>query len=82
VVAVGAMNVGRIRAVYDDVVTNARRTRALTRKQYDEPIPVEKGAELAIFEMGSTVVVVLGPGVKIAPEVLPGRAIKLGERLE
>ena len=82
VVAVGAMNVGRIRAVYDDVVTNARRTRALTRKQYDEPIPVEKGAELAIFEMGSTVVVVLGPGVKIAPEVLPGRALKLGERLE
>ena len=27
VVAVGATNVGRIRAVYDDVVTNARRTR-------------------------------------------------------
>ena len=68
--------------MYDDVVTNARRTRAVVRKQYEKPIPIEKGAELAIFEMGSTVVVVFGPGVKIAPEVARGRAIKLGERLE
>ncbi|MFL5308991.1 MAG: archaetidylserine decarboxylase [Myxococcales bacterium] len=82
VVAVGAMNVGRIRAVYDDVVTNARRTRAVTRKQYEKPIPIDKGAEVAIFEMGSTVVVVFGPGVKIAAGVAPGQAIKLGERLE
>jgi len=76
------MNVGRIRAVYDDVVTNARRTRAVQRKEYEKPIPIAKGAELAIFEMGSTVVVVFGPGVKIAPEIVPGRVIKLGERLE
>ena len=82
VVAVGAMNVGRIRAVYDDVVTNARRTRAVQRKDYQKPIPVAKGGELAIFEMGSTVVVVFGPGVKLAGDVVPGRAIKLGERLE
>ena len=82
VVAVGAMNVGRIRAVYDDVVTNARRTRAVQRKEYEKPIPIAKGGELAIFEMGSTVVVVFAPGVKIAAEVLPGRAIRLGERLE
>ncbi|HKC59956.1 MAG TPA: archaetidylserine decarboxylase [Myxococcales bacterium] len=82
VVAVGAMNVGRIRAVYDDVVTNARRMRAVQRKEYEKPIPVAKGSELAIFEMGSTVVVVFGPGVKLAGDVVPGRAIKLGERLE
>ncbi len=82
VVAVGAMNVGRIRAVYDDVVTNARRTRAVERKVYEKPIPVEKGGELAIFEMGSTVVVVFGPGVRIADDIVPGRTIKLGERLE
>jgi phosphatidylserine decarboxylase len=82
VVAVGAMNVGRIRAVYDDVVTNARRTRAVQRKDYDQPILVEKGGELAIFEMGSTVVVVFAPGVKIAAGVVPGSAVKLGERLE
>lgn len=82
VVAVGAMNVGRIRAVYDDVVTNARRTRAVQRKEYEKPIPIAKGGELAIFEMGSTVVVVFARGGKIAAEILPGRAIRLGERLE
>jgi len=82
VVAVGAMNVGRIRAVYDDVVTNARRTRAMQRKDYEKPIPVEKGGELAIFEMGSTVVAVFASGVRISDEVVPGRAIRLGERLE
>ena len=40
VVAVGATNVGRIRAVYDDIVTNARRTRKGGRKIYEQPIPV------------------------------------------
>ena len=82
VVAVGATNVGRIRAVYDDVVTNAKRTRKAARKLYEYPLRVEKGAELAIFEMGSTVVVLFAPGVKLASRLAPGQAIKLGEALE
>src|SRR5947209_8488354 len=79
VVAVGATNVGRIRAVYDDVVTNARRSRRPVRKAYERPIPVEKGGELAVFEMGSTVVILFAPGVKLAARLQPGQAIKLGE---
>jgi phosphatidylserine decarboxylase len=82
VVAVGATNVGRIRAVYDDVVTNARRTRKAERKIYPQPVRVEKGGELAIFEMGSTVVVLFAPGVKLAARLQPGISIKLGEALE
>jgi phosphatidylserine decarboxylase len=82
VVAVGATNVGRIRALYDDVVTNARRTRQPVRRMYEHPIPVEKGAELAVFEMGSTVVVLFAPGVKLAPHLRAGSRIKLGEPLE
>jgi phosphatidylserine decarboxylase len=82
VVAVGATNVGRIRAVYDDVVTNVKRTRKPVRKIYQQPIPVEKGGELAIFEMGSTVVVLFAPGVKLAERLAPGQPIKLGEPLE
>lgn len=81
VVAVGATNVGRIRAVYDDVVTNARRTRRPERKLYLQPVRVEKGGELAIFEMGSTVVVLFAPGVKLAARLAPGTPIKLGEAL-
>jgi phosphatidylserine decarboxylase len=82
VVAVGATNVGRIRAAYDDVVTNARRTRKAERKLYDPPLRIAKGAELAVFEMGSTVVLLFAPGVKLAARLQPGLAIKLGEALE
>jgi phosphatidylserine decarboxylase len=77
-VAVGATNVGRIRAVYDDVVTNARRTRAVQRKRYEKPIPVEKGGEVAIFEMGSTVVLLFPPGVELSKDLQPRQPIKLG----
>ncbi|HTO98165.1 MAG TPA: archaetidylserine decarboxylase [Myxococcales bacterium] len=82
VVAVGATNVGRIRAVYDDVVTNARRTRQAARRMYEQPLPVEKGGELAVFEMGSTVVLLFARGVKLSPRLSPGMAVKLGEALE
>ena len=82
VVAIGATNVGRIRAMYDDVVTNARRTRQPARKLYERPLRVEKGGELAVFEMGSTVVVLFAPGVKLAARLRPGQQIKLGEALE
>jgi len=82
VVAVGATNVGRIRALYDDVTTNARRTRRAVRRIYERPIPVAKGAELAVFEMGSTVVVLFAAGVKLAAHLRPGARIRLGEPLE
>ena len=82
VVAVGATNVGRIRALYDDVVTNVRRTRQTERRIYDAPFRVEKGGELAVFEMGSTVVVLFAPGVKLAQRLSPGTPIRLGEALE
>jgi len=82
VVAVGATNVGRIRAVYDDVVTNARRTRKPARKIYEKPIPVAKGGELALFEMGSTVVVLFARGAKLSSRLRPGMPVKLGEALE
>ena len=82
VVAVGATCVGRIRAVYDDVVTNVKRTRRAERREYEQPIPVDKAGELAIFEMGSTVVLLFAPGVSPSKELTVGRTIRLGEPLE
>src|SRR5258705_8024262 len=82
VVAVGATNVGRIRALYDDVVTNARRTRQPVRGTYQKPIPIVKGGGLAGFEMGAPVVVFFPPRVKIAGRLQPGARIRLGEALE
>jgi len=81
VVKVGATNVGRIRALYADVVTNARRTRAVERKTLDVPVHVEKGAEIAMFEMGSTVVLLFHPAFTLGPKIVPGTPIKLGEPL-
>jgi phosphatidylserine decarboxylase len=82
VVAVGATCVGRIRALYDDVVTNAKRVRAPLRQRYEQPIPVEKGAEIALFEMGSTVVLLFGPQVKLSAGLVPGLPVRLGQPLE
>ncbi len=60
VVMVGATCVGRIRMLYDEGVTNLGAD--LGRKDYRPPITVAKGDELGVFEMGSTVILVTGPG--------------------
>ena len=49
---------------------------------YERPIAVEKGGELAVFEMGSTVVALFARGVKLSPRLQPGLRIRLGEALE
>ncbi len=81
VVKVGATNVGRIRALYADVVTNLRRTRLVERKTLEVPVHVEKGGELAMFEMGSTVVLLFHPAFTLSAKIVAGTPIKLGEPL-
>jgi len=80
-VAVGATIVGRVRASYDPAVpaTNLRGAEA-RRHDYPSPIPVEKGAELGAFEMGSTVILLFEPGrVALSPSVVPGARVRVGE---
>jgi len=73
-VLVGAMNVGRIRVV------------GVSPSYAPEPVRpgsrFERGAELARFEMGSTIVLVAPRGVA-APlaELAPGRTVRLGTRI-
>jgi phosphatidylserine decarboxylase len=63
IVAVGAYNVGRISAAFDPhwngndraAVTNRKGATAETRT-YDPPRPVQTGAEIMAFHLGSTVV--------------------------
>ncbi len=59
IVMVGATCVGRIRMLYDQGVTNDGT--CLGVKSYSPPVEVRKGDELGLFEMGSTVVLLLGP---------------------
>src|SRR5262245_14570964 len=68
-VMVGALNVGKIRVVGVEPGTSPA-----------TPLPFARGAELARFEMGSTVVLIV-PGALDSQRLEPGRAVRLGERL-
>jgi phosphatidylserine decarboxylase len=68
-VMVGALNVGRIRVVGVD-----------TGKSPAQPLAFARGAELARFELGSTVVLVI-PRARPAAGLGPTSALRLGQRL-
>ena len=83
VVAVGATVVGRVHAYYDPSVplTNLRGG-APRRRDYEAPLPVEKGQELGAFEMGSTVVLLFEPGrMHLDARLVAGAAVRVGERI-
>ncbi len=81
IVAVGAAVVGRIRAYYDPSipVTNLAGARPQAW-DYPQPIPVEKGAELGAFEMGSTVILLFEPG-RAQLTLAAGRRLRVGEAI-
>lgn len=83
VVAVGATVVGRVRATFDAAVPCTDRPGAVVQAgRYAEPLPVEKGAELGAFEMGSTVILVFSPGrVALDPAVAPGARVRVGQAI-
>jgi phosphatidylserine decarboxylase len=72
-VLVGALNVGRIRVVGVDP----------DRQGELDPAPsFARGAELARFEMGSTIVLIAPAGMARArADIVPGRAVRLGEAI-
>lgn len=79
VVAVGAYNVGRISAAFDPSwgvhgVTNRRGAAAASRTY---ALPVRRGDELMAFHLGSTVVLLFEPGVRLEP-LESGAGIRLG----
>jgi phosphatidylserine decarboxylase len=83
VVKVGATNVGRIRLAYDEhVITNGWRRSFHPRQRYAAPRTMEAGAELARFEMGSTVVLLFSKGaLKWQVGLRENSPIRLGESL-
>ena len=88
VVAVGAMNVGRISAAFDpewaggpdEGVTNRSRAR-LTSRSYDPPRPVARGDELMTFHLGSTVVLLTTPGLRLVSGIHQGDEVEVGRIL-
>lgn len=84
VVAVGAYNVGRISAAFDELwqqpPTN-RRNAALQLREYTPPKPILAGAEIMAFHLGSTVVLLFESGVRLHRGLTPGAEIRLGSSI-
>jgi phosphatidylserine decarboxylase len=89
VVAVGAYNVGRISAAFDpfwtgtgrDAWVTNRRTPSPLERRYDPPVPAVAGEEIMAFHLGSTIVLLVEPGVELNPRLEPGAEIRVGEPL-
>ena len=80
VVAVGATCVARIHATYEALITHA--DRPASARLYERPIPIDRGGELGMFEMGSTVILVFEPGkVKWDASLVEGAQLKVGARI-
>jgi phosphatidylserine decarboxylase len=80
VVKVGATCVGHITVAYDARVATNVGEHELRIERYDAPLPIEKGGEVGVFEMGSTVIVVTEKPVELSVEergapVIMGRAL-------
>jgi phosphatidylserine decarboxylase len=79
-VMVGAHCVGSISLAFHDFVTN-RPGVGPQRLNFNRPIRVEKGAELGMFEMGSTVVMAFEKDHLELQLPDPGQPIRLGQRM-
>jgi phosphatidylserine decarboxylase len=79
-VAVGATCVSRIHAAYDAVVTHTGSAERVHR--YDRAIPIDRGAEVGMFEMGSTVILLFQKG-RLAwdPRLGADTPVRLGQRI-
>lgn len=81
VVAVGAYNVGRISAAFDHEWKHAPTNRRAGRKaihEYSPPHAISSGEEIMAFHLGSTVVMLFEPRVKLNDQLALGAEIRLG----
>lgn len=62
VVMIGATNVGKISVTYDSFISNDADVNRTIARDYNPNLPIEVGARLGTFHMGSSVVVLFEPG--------------------
>ncbi len=80
VIKVGATCVGHITLVYDESVATNVGQQEVVQRRYETPIDVERGDELGVFEMGSTVILVVENPVALKA-FENSQPLKLGQRL-
>ena len=82
VVLVGALFVGSMSLAWSDRIRSDGGHRMRELPVHDPIMVLDRGAELGWFNMGSTVVVLFGPqGPALVEGLVPGRALRVGERL-
>jgi phosphatidylserine decarboxylase len=84
IVLVGALNVGSMATVWHGDVT-PRKLREVTELPVDAsaaPTTLAKGDEMARFNMGSTIILLLPPGAaRWDSGLVPGKTLRMGERI-
>ena len=82
VVMVGAMLVSSVSTVWSGLEIPPYASRVTRREWRDQNIRRERFAEMARFNMGSTVIVLLPPGVgQVAADLAAEQAVKVGQRI-
>ena len=81
VVMVAAMLVSGIQTVWGGVEVPPYARRVFRKDYRDKPVQLERGAEMARFLMGSTVIVLVPPGIEPAAGLDPLTPVRLGQRL-
>ena len=79
-IMVGAIGVGRIGLSFDNLQTN-RGARPGVRSYADSPVSRDRGEELGVFHMGSTVVVLTPPECELDIVAEAGATIRMGEAM-
>jgi phosphatidylserine decarboxylase len=79
-VLVGAMVVGGIELAFDPSI-RSNRGRVAGEIRYPSPTRIARGDELGRFLLGSTAIVLTGPDAALAPCVLPGAPVRMGQAL-
>jgi phosphatidylserine decarboxylase len=82
VILVGATFVGSMDTVWAGTVTPAFRRANVWRAVPGAPVELARGAEMGRFNMGSTVIVLLGRDTaRWADNLRPGHPVRMGERI-
>lgn len=81
VVMVGALLVSSVSTVWSGLEIPPYASRVTRRDWRDRQIRLERFAEMARFNMGSTVIVLLPPAVGAIQGLAPEQAVKVGERI-
>ena len=83
VVMVGALLVSGVETVWGGVEIPPYGS-GIVRRDYRQratPVELARGAEMARFNMGSTVIVLWPAGLSLAPGLAPGSPVRMGQRL-